>query len=787
MKQEYLNKLEYNKILEILSTHCKTDIGKIFSLNLLPLSNKEDVQHKLTETMEASNLIERFGLPPIDKLPDINIHLKALDSLGTLGIAGILDLVNVLQQSQNLKKYFYQENVNQNDFEALENYFSLLYSNSSIIEKVSKCIIDKNTISDNASKALSSIRRKKQKLDQDIKDKLNNFIHSSSHSKYIQESIVTIRNERYVIPVKEEYRSMIKGFVHDISSSGSTVFIEPISIFEMNNEINNLKIDENIEIEKILQELSSLFLPYLDELKIDFETIGKLDFIFGKAKYSKKISGITPKIESTQRVHLINARHPLINQSAVVPISVDLGSHYSTLLITGPNTGGKTVSLKTIGLLTCMACSGLNIPADEGSSIYIFDGVFADIGDNQSITESLSTFSSHMVNIIDIIKSATQNSLVLIDELGSGTDPLEGAYLAISILEYLKNTGCLTVSTTHYQELKKYALTTDNFENASVEFDTESLQPTYKLLIGIPGKSNAFEISKKLGLSQEIIDRATSLLSSQDISFEEILKNIYDNKLKIETEKEEIEKNLNQISLLRKQLERDNSDLQKQEAELIANAKAKAREILLEAKDEATQIISNMKEISKSYDMSELNNLRNKLNSSIKQQSIIDDSKKESANALSPEEIKLNLPVYVTTFNKDGIIVSNLSKSNTVQVQIGSLKTNVNIKYLEKSKNNTKPKSVTSSSYTKISKSQTVSPEINVIGLTVDEAIPVVDKFLDDCSLAKLQNVRIVHGKGTGKLKNGIHTFLKKHPHVEAYRMGSFGEGEMGVTIVTLH
>ena len=784
----YLEKLEYNKILKNLSKYCKTDLGKKVALSLIPLKDKEEVKYALTQTLEASNLITRFGNSPISETSDIKLYLKMLDSSGVINTKGILAFTQILRQAQDLKNYFFNDDVTVEDFSSLENYFSMLYSNSSIIEKVNKCIIDENNIADNASKTLNSIRKKKKKLEQDIKDKLNNFIHSSSHSKYIQEQLVTIRNDRFVVPVKEEYRSMIKGFVHDVSSSGSTVFIEPISIFEMNNEINNLNIDESIEIEKILQELSALFIPYINELTVDFETIGNLDFIFAKALYSKDINGITPYIESKKRINLINARHPLIDQNTVVPISVDLGTTYSTLLITGPNTGGKTVSLKTIGLLTCMACSGLNIPADKGSSIYVFDGVYVDIGDNQSIEASLSTFSSHMLNIIDILNNITMDSLVLIDELGAGTDPLEGANLAISILEHIQKIGCLTVSTTHYQELKKYALVTDGFENASVEFDTETLQPTYKLLVGIPGKSNAFEISKKLGLSQEIIDGAASLLTNEDVNFEEILKSIYDDKINIEKEKEETEKNLNQISLLRKQLEKDNSDLLKKEKELITNAKVQARNILLEAKDDATQIINDMKSISKTPEnMAELNSLRNTLNDKIKSQAIINNNKGQaSSKSITAEEAQINLPVYVTTLNKDGIIVSNLSKSNEVQIQIGSMKTSINIKYLEKAKNTKSNKTFNSNSYTKISKSKTVNPEINIIGLTVDEAIPLVDKFLDDSYLAKLQSVRIVHGKGTGKLKAGIHAFLKRHPHVEAYRMGTFGEGEMGVTVVEL-
>lgn len=786
MNTAYLEKLEYNKILKILSNFCKTDLGKKHSLNLYPSTNEEEVKLMLSQTLEASNLKTRFGNAPLSEMPNISMHLKKLDSSGLISISEILDLTFVFEMARDLKNYFYDDDINTEDFSSLENYFSNLYSNTSIIEKVHSCIIDKNTIADNASQNLSTIRRKKQKLEQSIKDKLNSFIHSSAHSKYIQEHLVTIRNGRFVIPVKEEYRGMIKGFVHDISSSGSTVFVEPLSVFEANNEINNLKIDENIEIEKILHELSSLFVPYINELKLDYETIGYIDFIFAKAIYSNSIKGITPIISNEKRINIINARHPLIDSNIVVPISVDLGSNYSTLLITGPNTGGKTVCLKTIGLLTCMACSGLNIPADNGSSIYVFDNIFADIGDDQSIESSLSTFSSHMTNIVDIINNITENSLVLIDELGSGTDPLEGANLAISILEHIKEIGSLTICTTHYQELKKYALVTESFENASVEFDTEQFKPTYKLLIGVPGKSNAFEISKKLGLSQDIINRASALLSSQDINFEEVLKNIYDNKIKIEQEKEEITKNLNQVELLRKQLEKDNSDLIKQERELIANAKQEAREILLNAKDDATKIISDMKEISESSDnIAKLNNLRNELNYKIKSQAVLsNNSSNIPIKAITADEVKIGLPVFVATLNKEGIITSNLSKSNEVQVQIGSMKTSINIEYLEKSTKT--PTSSSSSSYSKISKSRTASTEINVIGLTVDEAVPLVDKFLDDSYLAKLQSVRIVHGKGTGKLKAGIHSFLKRHPHVSSYRMGTFGEGEMGVTIVEL-
>lgn len=784
MNNNYLEKLEFNKIKEILSTFSCTYIGKEYCANLFPTNIKEDVKYSLKETQEAVNLISRNSCPSFYEIADISINLKNLESNNTLSIKSLLELTTILKLANELKEYFNKDFIENNDYPILCNLFIDLYSNKNIIEKINLCIIDENTIDDKASKSLSSIRKKQKNLEQDIKNKLSQMIHSSTYSKFIQDSLVTIRNDRFVIPVKEEYRSQIKGFVHDISNAGSTVFIEPISIFEMNNELNQLKIDENIEIEKILKDLSSLFYPYIEQLKMDSDLIGKLDFIFAKAKFSNSLNAITPIINDKKEINLINARHPLIDKNKVVPISINIGNSFSVLLITGPNTGGKTVTLKTIGLLSCMACSGLNIPADEHSSIYVFDEIYTDIGDDQSISDSLSTFSSHMTNIVEITKKVTQNSLVLVDELGSGTDPIEGANLAISILEFFKNKKCITIATTHYQELKQYALVTNDFENASVEFDVNTLSPTYKLLVGIPGKSNAFAISKKLGLSDNIINKAKSLMSSDAVNIEELLKTIYDDKSLIEKEKEEIQKQLNQINLLRKSLERDNSLLKQQELDLINNAKIKARNILLDAKEEATNII---KQLNNSKDSNQINTLRNTLNTDIKNIKIT-NSKNSSKEHIPYEEIKPNMEVYIPTFNKNGIILSHVNKSNEVQVQIGNIKTNININNIEKisTSNKTNETSNTNLGYTKISKTQNIKSEINVIGLNVEEAIFVVDKFLDDCSLAKLQNVRIVHGKGTGKLRTGIHSFLKNNPHVKSFRLGTYGEGEMGVTVVEL-
>ena len=781
---KYYKKLEFYEILEKLSTFCETSVGKALALELLPSNKKSKIQTNLNETKEAVNLIYKASSPSIYNFENINEYTKILKAQGILSISALLEVTKIFKLAQNLKSYFLQEYIDSTNFPNLEKLFKSLYTNSRIVKKIDEIILDENTIDDKASTALNQIRQKQRKTEQLIKDKLNSFIHRPTYSKYIQESIVTIRNDRFVIPVKEEYRSQIKGFIHDISNAGSTVFIEPTVIFELNNELNNLKMEEEIEIEKILKELSALFYPYINELIEDSSLIGKLDFIFAKAKYSNSINGITPKLNDNKQIHLINARHPLISKDSVVPISIELGKDFSSLVITGPNTGGKTVSLKTVGLLELMACSGLNIPADEHSSIYVFDKIYADIGDNQSIIDSLSTFSSHMFNIVDIVNSATTNSLILVDELGSGTDPLEGASLAISILEYLYNIGALVIATTHYQELKKYALENKGFENACVEFDLSTLSPTYNLLIGVPGKSNAFEISHKLGLNKEIINKAKSLMSTDDIHIEELLKNIYDNKIKIEKDKLLTEKYLNEISDLRNNLEKDKIALQEKEKQIIDKAKIKSRDILLETKEEVDEILKQVT-LAKSSSKT-LNSIRNNLNNNIKHMNVNNKEKKKNTLTIDKKDIHQGLEVFVNSLGKEGIIISNVSKDNEVQVQVGIIKMSISIDDLSPASTHNKSKNHTNINYANSSKTKSVSTEINIIGMNVEEAIPIVDKFLDDATLSKLQTVRIVHGKGTGKLRFGIHQFLKKNAHVESYRIGTFGEGEAGVTVVEL-
>lgn len=726
-----LDKLEFNAIREKLANFAYTHEGKNLVMNLEPSSNSLEVSHSLAETSDAINAIHIKGNFPISNIDDFSLWIKILKSGSALSSKGLLDLCSILRISRELLDYY-------KDFEislsSLDDYFSMLYSNKDIEKKISSSIISEDVISDDASSKLFSIMKTKKSLEADIKLKLNSFIHSSTYSKYIMDPVVTIRDSRYVIPVKEEYRSFVKGFIHDTSASGSTVYIEPMAVFEMNNKINNLTIDENKEIERILKSLTDLLYPIANYIEKDIDLIGKLDFISARARFAIETNSTLPIL--SDEINLIKARHPLIPNEKVVPIDIYVGKNFSTLVITGPNTGGKTVSLKTVGLLCLMAQSGLFIPANENSKVKVFDNIFADIGDEQSIAESLSTFSSHMTNIVKVVQAVNNNSLVLVDELGSGTDPIEGANLALALLEYFHNKGAITIATTHYHEIKNYCITHDGFENASCEFDIEKLEPTYHLLIGIPGKSNAFAISKRLGLPNEILDRATSLMNKPDVDLETLMKEIYDDRVTIQHLKEEEEKNLNQVQALRKSLENEVSSKLANEEKKIEQARKEARNILLNAKEEANQIIKELNSLN-SNDLKKANMLRSKLNDSLKE----------------------------TTPNNNGLDLSVLLKLNNQETIKPTNNSKVHI-------NNTASKSV--------------SPEINLLGENVDTAIEILDKYLDNCSLAHLKQVRVIHGKGTGKLREGIHSYLKKCKYVKQYRIAGFGEGDYGVTIVEL-
>ena len=717
------NKLEYNKIIQIIQEFCKTYLGKKLCYIMEPSFSFENVNLMLSETMEAICLLYKKGAPPLAELAEMELHFKALESGQILSSKALLDLAHLLKNSRELKAYFkldvsntavlssnskdnitlsveHSKSLLDKNLNILEGYFSQLYVNPSIEKEIFEKILDENTISDNASTKLASLRRNRKNIEQNVKDKLSSFLHSSNYSKYLMEPVITIRNNRYVIPIKQEYRNMIQGFVHDISSSGSTVYIEPTSVFEANNQIASLKIEEEIEIEKILQYLSSLFLEIVPELNANLSVIGKLDLLFAKAQYAKNNDCVMPILNTENKINLVKARHPFIERSAVVPIDISIGEKYTSLVITGPNTGGKTVALKTVGLLLLMAYSGIPIPCQEKSSICVFENIFVDIGDEQNIQESLSTFSSHIINIVKITKQVTSNSLILLDELGSGTDPIEGASLAIAVLEYFSKIGALTLCTTHYQELKEFALITDGFENASFEFDVENIKPTYHLLIGIPGKSNAFEISKRLGLSSEIIERANSFIQHDHTSIEQLLKSIYEDKLEIEKQKEESQNNLHQIELLRKSLEQKQSELLANQQEMIEDAKLEARDILLSAKEDANEIIKELN--SEDLDVKQANQLRNKLNDRIREisqssfSSNINTSKFEDslgddinslpnfeAGIISKEDIREGLEVWIPSFKNAGIVLSKqANKRGEVLVQVGPAKTNLKLSEL---------------------------------------------------------------------------------------------------------
>lgn len=786
-----LKKLEYDKILEKIAHFCKTYLGKKYAFNLRPSQDVQEVQKSLKETSQGVVLIQRNSTPPIGEIADITIYLKTLDGCGSLSIKALIELQNILQMAEDLKEYFSKDFLSTSDFSALEPYFNDLYVNQSIVSTFARSIIDEDNIADTASAKLQDIRRKERRIEQDIRAKLNVILHSSTYSKYMRENLVTIRSGRYVIPVKEEYRSSIKGFVHDVSSSGSTVFIEPLVVFDLNNELSNLHIEEEQEIERILQNLSGLLFPYTKELQNNAELIGKLDFIFGKARYSIDLNCSTPEINKQKQINLINARHPLIDQEKVVPSSIELGKDFNVLIITGPNTGGKTVTLKTIGLLSAMACSGLNIPADEHSSIYVFDQIFADIGDEQSIEQSLSTFSSHMTNTVSILNEVTSDSLVIFDELGAGTDPVEGAALAIAILEDVNMAGAKCIATTHYSELKNYALTKNGVENAAVEFDVDTLSPTYRLLIGVPGKSNAFEISKKLGLSEYVINRAKEFINTDNIELEDVLQNVEKNRLKAEEDRLEAEKLKKEIEDIKAEYEGRLERVMAQREKIISKAKSEAFSITRQAKEQSENILKELRkletEMASKQKQQKIEALRKELSDSMG--NLQPSVKSMIVPKVSSKEIKDLKPgddVKVVTLNQDGTVVSVDKKKKEALVQIGIMKMTLPFKSLQQIQKD-KKSTVTKTTRKIISeKSGKVKGEVDLRGMNLEEAIMEVEKYLDDACVAGLETVTIIHGIGTGVLKKGLQDILKRNKHVKSKRPGEYGEGGAGVTIVTL-
>lgn len=790
MRQKSKVVLEFNKIIESVESFAETETGKKEVRKLDISSDIDRVNYLQNQTKEALSIIIEKSSPPLGGISDIRDYVKRGAVGGIISQRGLLNCADTLRAARLMKNYVLLNNKEERKYEILEELCQTIYSNKDIEDKIYSIIISEEEIADDASPELKRIRRAIQIKNSAIKNKINSIVNSSTTQKYLQESIVTMRNDRYVVPVKKEYRSMIKGIMHDQSSTGSTIYIEPIAIVEMNNEVSNLKIEEKKEVERILLELSLMIGDIEREMIDNQQLLTQLDFIFAKGKYAISINAIEPKINDKGYIRIKNGRHPLIDSNVVVPINVWIGDEFTTLIITGPNTGGKTVAIKTIGLFSLMGMSGLHIPAEYGTEISLFSGVFADIGDEQSIEQSLSTFSSHMTNIVKIMKEVDDKSLVLFDELGAGTDPTEGAALAISILDKLHDRKIITAATTHYSELKLYALTTDGVCNGSVEFNVETLSPTYKLLIGVPGKSNAFEISKKLGLDESIIQKAKSTIETEKIEFEDALNQIEKNRIYIEEKKSEIDrlslesqkKHADFIAKERKALEKSEK--------LINEANYEARKIVEQTKRETAEIIKELKKLNLEMNKDKsrrVNELRQDLNDKTK---VLEENpyteqifEEETYDTTTP--LKKGDAVTVKSLNQKGYVLSDEDDSQNVMVQIGIMKTKVKKSDLIKIKSDDeKNHNVKTSRIIKL-KTSSISTTIDVRGQNLEEALMEIDKYLDDAFMSNLNEIQIIHGKGMGILREGITQFLKKNKHVKDFRLGNFNEGGDGVTIVT--
>ena len=790
MRQKSKSVLEFDKIIEKVAGFAETEKGKEEVYKLDISHDPKGVRFKQKQTAQALSIIIEKGSPPLGGISDIKEYVKRGAIGGIISLRGLLNCADTLRAARLLKNYVLLNNDDRN-YDLLESLCQDIYANKDIEERIYSVIISEEEIADDASLELKRIRREIQIKNNSIKNKINSIVSSPSMQKYLQEAIVTMRNDRYVIPVKKEYRSMVKGIIHDQSATGSTLFIEPMALVEMTNDIANLKIEEKKEIERILLELSMMIGDISEEMLSNQEILIELDFIFAKGKYAISINGIEPKINDRGYIRIKKGRHPLIAPELVVPIDAVLGDEYTTLIITGPNTGGKTVSLKTLGLFTLMGMAGLHLPAEYGTEISVFSAVYADIGDEQSIEQSLSTFSSHMTNIVKIMKEVDEKSFVLFDELGAGTDPTEGAALAIAILDTLHEKKILTAATTHYSELKLYALTTEGVINGSVEFDVETLSPTYKLLIGVPGKSNAFEISRKLGLQQEIIDKAKQNIETDKIEFEDALKKIEENRIYIEEKKQEIDRIESESKKKHRDfLTKERKSLEKSE-KLIDEANYEARKIIENAKREASEIIRELRKLNLEMDKDKnrrVNELRQLLNEKTKEfsENIYTDQITEEDTYETDSDLETGDAVFVRTIKQKGFIISEVDDSQTVMVQIGLVKTKVKKSDLRKIKSDEEIKQKNNTNRMVKLKTSSINPTLDLRGYNLDEALLELDKYLDDAFMSNLNEVQVIHGKGTGVLREGVTQFLKKHKHVKESRLGTFNEGGDGVTIVKL-
>jgi len=789
MNSKALRTLEYNKIIRLLADQATSDSGRELCENLLPMDNIGDIESAQTETADAFTRLVRRGSVSFSGVSEVDAPLKRLAIGGSLNSSELLRISVLLENAARAKAYGRPENADDAE-DSLTSLFSYLEPLSSVSSEIRRCVLSEDEISDDASPALRQIRRSIAGAGDRIHSTLNSMLNGSYRS-YLQDAVITMRDNRYCIPVKAEYKNQVAGIVHDQSSSGSTLFIEPIAVVKLNNELKELYSREQEEIEAILARLSELVAEQSELVRQDYELLTRLDFIFAKGRLALDQNAARPTFNTEGRVRLRGGRHPLLDRNKVVPINIELGVSFSLLIVTGPNTGGKTVSLKTVGLLTLMGEAGLHIPAGDRSELSLFREVFADIGDEQSIEQSLSTFSSHMTNIVEILKKVESDSLVLLDELGAGTDPTEGAALAIAILSSLHERGIRTMATTHYSELKVYALSTPGVTNASCEFNVETLRPTYRILIGVPGKSNAFAISSKLGLPDSIIESAKGHIDEQDENFEDVLTDLESTRVTLEKEQARINNYKIEIEQLKNSLEKEKSTLNEQRDKILGKARIDADKILREAKDYADETMKNFRRFGKenvsAADMErERERLRKKISSSQSARSDKFDSRPNVT--IKPSDLHIGDAVKVHSMNVKGTVSTLPDSKGNCYVQMGIIRSKIHYTDLEilPEEDITGPNNFrkTSGSKIKMSKSFSVSSEINLLGMTVDEAVAAVDKYLDDAYLAHLERVRIVHGKGTGALRAGIHQYLKHAKHVKSYRLGEFGEGDAGVTIV---
>lgn len=791
MNEKSLRVLEFNKVIDLLKNKASSSLGLKYIEKLTPSSNFEDVKYMLEETSETQSILLKMGSVGLQGIHDIEDKAKRANIGASLDQGSLILIADTLRVARNLKNKLSSSNDENFNYPIIQSLSNSLYSYRDIEDAIYNAIISDVEISDNASSTLRDIRRRIVQKNQSIRSKLNAIISSITYQKYLQDAIISVRGDRFVVPVKAEYRSQISGIVHDQSSSGATLFIEPMSIVDMNNELRQLRLKEKEEIDRILKELSSMVGEISEELISNQEILGRLDFAFAKGKLSIQMKGVEPKLNEDKYINIKNGRHPLLDKDKVVPNSINLGRDFHTLLITGPNTGGKTVTIKTLGLLSLMTQSGLHIPADYGSSMCVYDNIFADIGDEQSIEQSLSTFSSHMTNIVSILKDVTEDSLVIFDELGAGTDPIEGAALAIAILEDVHMAGAKCIATTHYTEIKNYALTTEGVENAAVEFDLETLSPTYRLLLGVPGKSNAFEISTKLGLSSHVINRAKEFIDSDNIAIEDVLQNVEKNRIKSEEEKREAERLKLEIERLKNDYEERLKRFTEKRDKMMERAKAEALKITRQAKEDVDNVIKELRKLEQERASKEKNQKIEQLKKEITNSmgSLQPTIKSMIEPKVASKEIKDLKPgeeVKIITLNQQGSVVSVDNNKKEAVVQIGIMKMTLPFKSLQRAKKD--PKTTVTKQTRKIikSKSGNIKSEVDLRGLNLEEAIMEVEKYLDDAYVAGLENVTVIHGIGTGVLKSGLQDILKKNKHVKSQRAGEYGEGGAGVTIVTL-